>query len=171
MPPDRMACIASTTGLTGETGPAGPEGPAGPSSVLGLVLVNSLGDARLTMTHAANAWFTLPNRVVTINKVSSTSKLRITYQDTLGTRSSAMNICHWRIVVDGATTVSSFSNPDVEGSLGWRMSNGAHVAWAFNLPAGSHQVRVDNLKTSTSAECWSGFNTTTSNFLSVEEIP
>src|SRR5688572_6221475 len=159
-------------GDTGAEGPAGPTGPAGASAVLGMVLVTPLGEAKILPQHTLNYWYPLPNRSVTITKVSDTSKLRITYQDTLGTKSTQINGCHWRFFDETTNQqIASFSTSDVDGQLGWRMHNGAHVAWALNLTAGPHKIRVDNLKNSPASECWSGYNTATSNFLSVEEIP
>jgi hypothetical protein len=123
---------------------------------------------RLTLAQAAGSWYTLPGRSVTINKTSDTSKLRITYQDTLGARTATYNACQWRFMLDG-NVVAWFSDSDVEGSVGWRMHNGAHVAWSLNVPAGAHTVRVDNLRMSTASECLSGWNNI-GNFLTIEEI-
>jgi hypothetical protein len=117
----------------------------------------------------ANAWFIVTDRYLFYNKVSDTSKLRITYQDTLGTLSNNYNGCQWRIVVD-TTVVAQFSKADVAGPAGWRMDNGTHTAWRLGLPAGDHAIRVDNLRMPHADECLSGWNTVGS-FLSVEEIP
>lgn len=141
--------------------------------MLGFAIVTSLPDVRVTSGMAPNTWFPLANREVSLNKSTNTSKLRITYQDTLGAKTFYYNGCQWRILV-GTTVVAVFSDADVEGPWGWRMHNGAHVAWAFGIPAGTHQIKVENLRVSNSAaiatECLSGWNTT-GNFLSVEEIP
>jgi hypothetical protein len=106
---------------------------------------------------------------VSLVKQSDASKLRITYQDTLGTRAQTINACEWRIVVDGAV-VSFFSDGDMDISFSWRINNAAHAAWAFSVPAGTHDIHVEGLRTPNAAECLSGWNTT-GNFLSVEEIP
>ena len=174
MGPQGPAGPQGEQGVQGEPGLAGAEGPAGPkgdSGLLGLTIHGPLGDAKLLMQHLPSVWYLLPNRTVNFTKASATSKLRITYQDTLGTKASAINACHWRFLMDDVTQVASFSDSDVDGSVAWRMHNGAHVAWVFNVAAGPHKLVVENLKTSSSAECWSGYNTTTSNFISVEEIP
>jgi len=107
---------------------------------------------------------------VSLVKVSDTSKLKITYQDTLGTRAQTFNACQWRIVVDGVV-VSYFSDGDMDiSAFSWRITNSAHSAWAFGVPAGTHDIHVEGLRTPSAAECLSGWNTT-GNFLSVEEIP
>jgi hypothetical protein len=134
-----------------------------------MAMVGPFAELKLTMSHPAGPWFTLTDRTVTYNKVSDTSKLRITYTDSLAAKSSAANACFWAIIVDGIER-ASFSESDVDGSFGWRNHNGAHVAWVSNLPAGPHIVRVDNKKNIASVECSSGTNAR-GNFLSVEEIP
>jgi hypothetical protein len=157
-------------GPAGPEGPMGPQGPKGDPGVLAFGIAGPLADIRLTTVHPTNTWIPLTGRVVSLVKVSDSSKLRITYQDTLGTRSSSYNACEWRIVVDRAV-VSFFSDGDLEiQSLAWRMTNAAHMAWAFNIPAGTHDIHVEGLRTPYAAECLSGWNTT-GNFLSVEEIP
>jgi hypothetical protein len=138
--------------------------------MIGFAIVSSLPDVRLTTANPAGTWYTLAGRIVSLNKVSASSKLRITYQDTLGTRANYYNSCQWRIVLDNVATLSSFSTADGEGQFGWRMQNGAHIAWAFDVPAGPHQIRVDNVRLITGNDCLSGWNTT-GNFLSIEEIP
>ena len=135
-------------------------------------------DIRLTTVHPTNVWIPLTGRVVSLVKISETSKLRITYQDTLGTRAQTFNACQWRIVVDGAVVVSYvfiinlyFSDGDMDiAAFSWRINNAAHVGWAFSVPAGTHDIHVEGLRTPSASECLSGWNTT-GNFLSVEEIP
>lgn len=156
-------------GIDGPAGPAGPMGPEGAPAVLGFAIATSLPDVRITVNDPADTWLPLTNRVVSLNKSSDSSKLRIIYQDTLGARSSTHNACQWRITVDGAV-LASFSDGDVDSVWGWRMHNGAHMAWGFGIPPGIHEVRVDGLRTDNGTECMSGWNTT-GNFLSVEEIP
>jgi hypothetical protein len=138
--------------------------------MLGFWIVTPLPEVHLMPSQATNAWFSLGGRTVALNKTSDQSKLRITYQDTLGTKASLSNSCHWRIMVDGNMEVARFSDSDVDGAFGWRMHNGAHMAWVLSLPAGPHSVRIDNLKTTNANECSSGWNTPVGNFLSVEEI-
>jgi hypothetical protein len=65
--------------------------------------------------------------------------------------------------------LGQFSAGDLEGAYGWRMQNATHTAWAFDIPAGAHEVRVENMRTSNATDCLSGWNTT-GNFLTVEEI-
>jgi hypothetical protein len=137
--------------------------------VLNFAIVSAFPDTRLNNTLLTNTWYILTRRQLPFNKTSPTSKLRVTYQDTVGTRAFIYNACQWRIVID-QTILSFFSDGDVEGALGWRMHNGAHVAWAFDIPGGAHEIRVENLRTPNATECLSGWNTT-GNFLSVEEIP
>jgi hypothetical protein len=137
--------------------------------MLSFAIVSALPDVRLNNGQATNTWFVLTKRVLDFHKVSGASKLRITYQDTLGTKAAVHNACHWRIVVD--TTVHAFfSDGDYEGPYGWRMHNGTHTAWVFDIPAGPHQLRVEALRTPSATDCLSGWNNT-GNFLSVEEIP
>src|SRR5688572_22339170 len=108
-------------GERGERGEVGQTGPAGQPAMLGFAIATSLPDVRLTQGHPANTWHTLANRIVSFNKTSDTSKLRITYQDTLGQRAMTYNGCQWRIVLDGLSVVSFFTDADVEASFGWRM--------------------------------------------------
>jgi len=138
--------------------------------MVGFAISAELPNVQIDPSHATNTWFPLANRVVFLNKVSNSSKLRITYQDTLGAKAATYDACEWRIVVDD-TVVSFFSDGDLEiASLGWRIHNAAHMAWALNIPAGMHAIHVDGLRTAFGTECLSGWNTT-GNFLSVEEIP
>ena len=137
---------------------------------MNFALVSELPDVRLNSSGPVNIWSTVTNRVVTLIKSSDTSKLKITYQDTLGARAAIFNGCQWRIVVDNAV-VSTFSDGDLENSsMGWRITNGSHLAWGVGISAGPHVVRVDFLRTPNATDCLSGWNTT-GNFLSVEEIP
>jgi len=139
--------------------------------MLGFTIVSALPDVRLTTSNGtlANQWYTIGKRVLSVTKASDTSKLRITYQDTVGTRASVHNSCMWRIMLDG-NSIASFSDGDVEGTYGWRMHNGAHMAWAFDVPAGTHDVHVEFERLPTATDCLAGWNTT-GNFLSVEELP
>jgi|GEM_PF-1990878 len=158
------------TGLQGPAGQDGPQGPKGDPGILAFGIAGPLADIRLTTVHPTNVWIPLTGRVVSLVKVSDTSKLKITYQDTLGTRAQTFNACEWRIVVDGAV-VSYFSDGDSDISVfSWRITNASHAAWAFHIPAGTHDIHVEGLRTPNASECLSGWNTT-GNFLSVEEIP
>jgi collagen triple helix repeat protein len=157
-------------GIQGPIGQPGPQGPKGDPGTLAFAITGPLTDVRLTSVNQTNLWTPLLGRVVSLVKVSDTSKLRITYQDTLGSRTTTYNACQWRIIVDGAQ-VSFFSDGDLDiASFSWRITNGAHVAWSFNVPAGTHDIHVEWLRTPQASECLSGWNTT-GNFLSVEEIP
>jgi hypothetical protein len=136
--------------------------------VLAVAMAGQFSDVRLTTAQTANLWYQVNGRVVALNKTSNTSKLRITYQDTLGTRSDYYNGCQFRIVLD-STVLAFFSAADYDGPYGWRMTNGSHTAWGINVPAGPHNVRVDFLRATTATDCLAGWNTIGS-FLSVEEI-
>jgi hypothetical protein len=131
-------------------------------------MVSQFGDVRLTTAQLANTWYQINGRLVVFNKASGTSKLRIIYQDTLGTRSDNYNGCQFRIVVD-STIVGFFSAADYDGPYGWRMSNASHTAWAQNFAAGPHQIRIDFLRAPPATDCLAGWNQT-GGFLSVEEI-
>jgi len=161
---------AGPAGADGATGPAGPQGPKGDSALLGVAVATGFPDFRLNNTsNQTDLWYPMTGRIVSLYKTADTSKLRITYQDTLGARSSTFNACQWRIVIDGVS-VSSFSDGDIEPTLtGWRMHNGTHMAWGTNITAGMHEIRVDGLRTANGTDCLAGWNTT-GNFLSVEEI-
>jgi hypothetical protein len=156
-------------GADGAPGAPGTPGVSGAPAILGFAIVTGLPDFRINGSAQVGAWIQLPSRSVTLNKTTDTSKLRITYQDTLGTKANVHNSCNWRILVD-QSVVASFSAGDVEGPFGWRMHNGAHMAWAMNVTAGDHQIRVEAQRSASALECLSGWNTT-GNFLSVEEIP
>jgi hypothetical protein len=131
-------------------------------------MVSEFLDVRLTTAQTAGVWYQINGRVVSVDKTSSTSKLRITYQDTLGTNAANYNGCQFRIVLDNIE-VARFSAGDVQGVSGWRMINGSHTAWSLNVPAGTHVARVDFLRASYANECLAGWNALGS-FLSVEEI-
>ena len=161
---------AGPAGQDGATGLAGPQGPKGDPGTLSFAIVSQLPDVRINSLSQMNNWSPVPGRIVSLNKVSNSSKLRITYQDTLGTRAATFNGCQWRILVDGVA-LTTFSEGDLEiPSMGWRINNAAHVAWGFDIPMGSHLIRVDILRTLNATDCLSGWNTI-GNFLSVEEIP
>ena len=171
-------------GPQGLQGPAGVQGPAGPAGTYDptlrpfsslVTIATGFGDVRTNNDVVpAGVWRDLPHRLLNFTKQFPGSKLKITYQDTLGTDGQYFAGCEWRILLDG-NTVAFFSDADYEGPMSWRMANAAHVAWA-DAPAGSHQVIVQNRGNRGAwsiygtYECLSGWNTT-GNFLSVEEIP
>src|SRR6185436_3624118 len=129
-------------GQDGQMGPQGPQGPKGDSGILAFGIAGPLSDVRLTSIHPVSQWIPLTGRSFILVKQSDASKLKITYQDTLGARATTFNACQWRIVVDGNPS-SFFSDGDMENpTFGWRIHNGAHQAWAFNVPAGTHEIRV-----------------------------
>jgi hypothetical protein len=135
----------------------------------------NLGDVRVNANVVAPVtWYDLPNRGLAFTKRYADSKLRVTYQDTLGGHGRFYGGCEWRVMLD-ATQIMFFSDGDMDRpSDTWHMSSAAHVAWA-NAPAGDHTLQVQN-RGSRGAwgqgtnECLQGWNTT-GNFLSVEEIP
>lgn len=150
-----------------------------PSSLV--TMVGPLADWRNNATvSVAGIWTDIPGRTVTFTKRFATSKLKVTYQDTLGTYGIYYAGCGWRILLDG-TPISVFSDADADnpggGAPTWKMSNAAHVAWGTGA-AGAHTVLVQNRGDTArggtwgtgTAECLQGWNTT-GNFLSVEEIP
>jgi hypothetical protein len=171
-------------GPQGLQGPAGVQGPAGPAGTYDptlrpfsslVTIATGFGDVRTNNDVVPpGVWRDLPHRLLNFTKQFPASKLKITYQDTLGTDGQYFAGCEWRILLDG-NTVAFFSDADYEGPMSWRMANAAHVAWA-DAPAGSHQVIVQNRGNRGAwsiygtYECLSGWNTT-GNFLSVEEIP
>lgn len=174
--------LKGDTGLQGPVGPTGPQGPAGtvtPPSSLITITVGDLPDVRINATNAAaTVWQNVPSRTLTFTKQFNSSKLRITYQDTLGALSDYIDGCEWRILLDGnPTPIAFFSAGDLEaGPVEWRIVNAAHVAWA-NAGSGTHTIIVQNRgnrgawnPVSGTGECLSGWNTN-GNFLSVEEIP
>ncbi|MBI5543447.1 MAG: hypothetical protein HY901_06130, partial [Deltaproteobacteria bacterium] len=128
-----------------------------------------LGDVRNNSgTAALNTWWDIPNRTVTFTKRFASSRLKITYQDTLGTLGPDYGTCIWRFLLDGSA-IASFSDADLTAATAWRMTNAAHMAWATGT-AGAHTVQVQGLRAGTATECLQGWNTN-GNFLSVEEIP
>lgn len=134
----------------------------------------NLGDIRVNVNVAAAAtWYAVPNRTLSFSKHSATTRLRITYQDTLGAHGRFYAGCEWRMVLDGAE-IAFFSDADVDlPSDTWRMTNAAHVAWA-TAAAGAHTVQIQNRGNrgawgAGTNECLQGWNTT-SNFVSVEEL-
>lgn len=148
-------------------------------SAAGLVTIlgPGLADVRTNSTNAtAKVWRTVPGRTLQFVKRYPASKLKITYQDTLGTYGTYYQGCEWQILLDAAT-VSHFSAADQDGALGWRMENSTHTAWA-SAPAGVHAVSVQNrgnrgawvTSGDGTHECLMGWNTV-GNFVSVEEIP
>jgi hypothetical protein len=127
----------------------------------------------------AKTWVPVPQRALAFVKRFEASKLKITFQDTLGTLAANYENCNWRIVLDGKT-ILQFS--DADGDLpatAWKMTNAAHVAWA-TAPAGNHKVEVQNQGGARGTwvmgmnECLTGWNTGAvgeGGFLSVEELP
>lgn len=136
--------------------------------------VGPLSDQRNSSTKsAASVWWDIPERTLSFTKRYDHSPLKITYQDTLGTYGTDYAGCEWQILLD-AKPVASFSDADLTGALGWRMSNAAHMAWVASAPTGPHIIKVQNRGRigawTTTTECLQGWNTT-GNFLSVEELP
>ena len=147
---------------------------APPQQLLTMVGPN-LGDARNNSTVTPPmTWWTPPNRSLAFTKHYASSKLKITYQDTLGTYGQFYQGCEWQITLDGAQ-VAFFSDADADHpNISWRMHNAAHIAWATG-GVGAHTVEVQNRGNrgawmGGTGECLQGWNTT-GNFLSVEEIP
>ncbi len=135
----------------------------------------NLGDVRVNSTVVpAATWYSVPNRGLAFPKRYADSRLRITYQDTLGGYGRFYGGCEWQILLDGAE-IAFFSDADSDRpNDAWNMSNASHVVWA-NGTAGDHVLQVQNRGGrgawgSGTNECLQGWNTT-SNFLSVEEIP
>ena len=122
----------------------------------------------------AGTWVDIPQRSLSFVKRYDPSRLKITYQDTLGTAGLYYDGCEWRILLDGGQ-VAYFSTADSDKSAGyWHMSNAAHIAWATAV-AGAHTVKVQNRGsrgawTTGTTQCLQGWNTVGS-FLSIEEIP
>jgi Collagen triple helix repeat (20 copies)/IPT/TIG domain len=170
---------AGAAGVKGDTGDTGTQGPAGtyPSLSSLITMVGpDLPDVRVDSSVAdATVWTDLPSRTLDFTKQLGPSRLRITYQDTLGALTQYIAGCEWRILLDG-TQIAFFSAGDLEaGGVQWRIVNAAHVAWA-TAAAGPHRIVVQNRgnrgawDNNYTRQCVSGWNTT-GNFLSVEEIP
>jgi hypothetical protein len=145
-----------------------------PRSLVTMIGPN-LGDVRLNANVAPpGAWFDPPNRSLSFVKRYADSRLRITYQDTLGGHGRFYQGCEWRMILDGGE-ISLFSAADADRAPDtWNMANAAHVVWA-SPGAGAHVVQIQNRGNrgawgQGTNECLQGWNTT-SNFLSVEEIP
>jgi hypothetical protein len=145
-----------------------------PSSLITMMGPN-LGDYRNNASNSgAGAWWNIPNRTLTFTKRYGTSRLKITYQDTLGTLGQYYAGCEWQILLDG-NQIAFFSDADGDHpGVQWRMSNASHVAWGAGA-AGQHTVVVQNRGNrgawgNGTSECLQGWNTV-GNFLSVEEIP
>lgn len=150
-------------------------------STTGLVTIlgPDLGDVRNDSSKSkAGAWYTVPGRTLSFVKRYPASMLKVTYQDTLGSLSSVYTACEWQILLD-STPIAFFSAADGTRAMGWSMENSAHMAWA-RAPAGAHTVSIQSRgnggawaaagATSGTTQCLMGWNTT-SNFVSVEEIP
>jgi len=162
--------VPGPQGAPGIPGTPGLPGTPGPSGLSTLTMIKDLPDVRVGSGHDVNTWYTM--RSLAFTKSSNSSRLRITYQDTLGAKTFTYAACSWRIRL-GTTVLSSFSAGDVEDPFGgfrWRMQNAAHIAWALDVVSGNYLVEVDTLRTPNASECLSGYNTT-GNFLSVEELP
>lgn len=125
---------------------------------------------------AAGAWINIAQRSVNYTKRLTSSALKVTYQDSLGTLSAYYGGCQWRILIDG-TQLAVFSDADFgDTTHAWRMSNAAHQAISLGLAAGAHtinvQTRGDRLAwggAPNTSECLMGWNQIGS-FLLVEEI-
>ena len=145
-----------------------------PRSLVTMIGPN-LGDVRINANVVpALTWFDVPNRTLSFVKRFADSRLRITYQDTLGGNGRYFAGCEWRMLLDGGE-IMFLSDADADRPPdSWHMTNAAHIAWA-NAAAGTHVVQVQNRGNrgawgSGTNECLQGWNTT-ANFLSVEEIP
>jgi hypothetical protein len=142
-------------------------------------VASEFADVRLNATTlpAATTWTPVTGRTVMFNKKYASSLLKITYQDTLGMLGTRYDGCQWRIMVDDVQ-IAWFTEGDVENLYGWKMGNGAHVAWSKNTAAGKRTVTIEWRSRSAwvaagmdgTTECLAGWETD-GNFLSVEEIP
>jgi hypothetical protein len=135
----------------------------------------NLGDVRVSSTVVpAATWYDVPNRTLSFVKRYADSRLRVTYQDTLGGNGRFYAGCEWRMLLDGGE-IMFLSDADADRPPDtWHMSNAAHIAWASGA-AGAHVVQIQNRGNrgawgAGTNECLQGWNTT-ANFLSVEEIP
>lgn len=121
-------------GVKGDTGPVGPQGPPGttldpPLASLITITGPDLPDVRINETVVAPlVWRDVPSRSVAFIKRFASSRLKITYQDTLGAFSQFIQGCEWRLVLDETTTVASFSAGDHEAAgVSWRIANSARI--------------------------------------------
>ena len=136
--------------------------------------VDDFVDYRLrpdTQGFAESQWFPVTDRVINFTKCSDTSLLRVTYQDTLGTRASIYGMCEWRIVLNDLQYARFSAGDHQSGTVRWTMDNGSHTAIIPNFPAGEVELEVQvRLNTTESgAECLSGWNSI-GEYLSVEEF-
>jgi hypothetical protein len=148
----------------------GPVGPKGDAATLSFAIVFGITGRAFEQLGAATPLVDRHQSRRFVEQDFDTSKLKITYQDTLGARAALFNGCSgasWSTM----PVVATFSDGDLENSaMGWRITNGSHLAWGLGFSSGQHIVRVDFLRTTNATDCLSGWNTT-GNFLSVEEIP
>src|SRR5262249_6961775 len=92
------------TGSQGPIGPTGPQGLTGTYPSLSSLITITTGDLpvfQLDSTVAGpQVWWNVPSRTVTFTKTFDSSKLKITYQDTLGALTQYIDGCEWRIQLD-----------------------------------------------------------------------
>jgi len=114
------------------------------------------------------SWANLNNRSLAFTKRMDTSRLKLSWQDTLGAQGTSYGNCRWRFVVDGSD-IGYFSAADDYDTDGWEMENSLHQMVVENLAAGSHTWQIQVIRDSGSS-CLTGWNNT-GHYMMVEEIP
>ena len=117
--------------------------------------------------NSQGSWQDIPQRSLSYTKLRSSSLVRISYQDTLGTYGTHYDQCRWRILFNG-TQVLYFSAADITYGTNWRMQNATHTVIVPGQATGTYTIKVQNYNNGAS-ECLSGWNTVGS-YLSAEEI-
>lgn len=130
-------------GPQGDPGPQGPSGPPGPASTTRLHFRQGTN-----VDHKDVGW--LDGRVLNFNKVSSTSKLRVTYTDNLRAyrpTQSVPAVGTWDVRLDGVhrgiyTSVHAWRDTHRERPSANRHGPATIVGMIQNVPAGSHSLAV-----------------------------
>lgn len=153
-------------GDTGDTGPQGPPGPAGSTKLH--FLQGHVEDGK------DNGY--VNGRFLTFNKVSSTSKLRVTYSDNFRVIShgnaSAGSVATWRIHLNGGGTaihksIHTWRDVHTERPERNRHDMGSMLGMLHNVSAGTHTISI-HVNSNSIGDAYTGWNSLF--YLEVQEI-
>lgn len=122
------------------------------------------------------AYVDIPERTVTYTKLSNTTALLVTYEDSFGfvMNGTASIACMWRILLDGSI-VGREKYSHSSSATNWRIWSGSYKWFLTGVSAGTHTIKVQvngpNAGATASNGCLHGWsNGTQENFLLVQEI-
>lgn len=133
-------------------------------------IVRHFSDTR----HTPDGWSDLPERTITVDKISDDSLVQVTYQDVLGYHMVGGHSwgCRWRLTMNGAAVDRPFSS-HTSTTSGWRIDP-RNLTWVLDdVRRGRYTFRIQVYRpnANSTSSCLAGWtNGDTGNSLSVREL-